>query len=145
MRVSAAGHLAGAGSSIVAAIVKATTSRSTAPFPVPQASAPALLLPRIAGDGLEWQNRPGFSSVNSVNSVFMLPSRLHGRPERAEACVVPVFEPRVTDTNCRLFAPLSPVCQVSPLCLDQFRRELCNHPDQLAVNYVLSGIQHRWF
>ena len=93
MRVSAAGRSAGAGSGIVAAIAKANNSRSTAPFPVPLASAPVPPLPGIAGNGTESQDRPAVTSVHSVNSVFALPSRLHGPPDSAVACFIPVSEP----------------------------------------------------
>ena len=53
-----------------------------------------------------------------------------------------LVEPHAMAPNFCLFAPLAPVRQVSPLCLDQFQLELCNHPDHSAINYVLSGIQH---
>lgn len=142
MRVNAAGPLAGVGSGIAAVTAKGNTSRSTVPFPVPLASAPVPPRPGIAGDGTEWQDRPGVISVHSVNSVFALPSRLHGPPVSAMASVVPVSVSCVTAPKLRLFAPLGPVCQVSPLCLDQFQLELLNHPDRSVVNYVLSGIQH---
>lgn len=142
MRVNAAGPLAGVGSGIAAVTAKGNTSRSPVPFPVPLASVPVPPLPGIAGDGTEWQDRPGVISVHSVNSVFALPSRLHGPPVSAMASVVPVSVSCVTAPKLRLFAPLAPVCQVSPLCLDQFQLELLNHPDRSVVNYVLSGIQH---
>ena len=141
MRVNAAGRSAGAGSGTAAAIAKGNISRSTASFPVPLASAPVPPLPGIAEDSTEWQDRPGVISVHSVNSVFALPSRLHGPPDSAVACFVLVSEPRVMVPNFCLFGPLVPVCQVSPLSLDQFQLELLNHLDRSAVNYVLSGIQ----
>ena len=74
--------------------------------------------------------------------MFALPNRLHGPPESAEACFVPVVKPQVTAPIFLSFAPLASVCQVSPLRLDQFWLEFCNHPDQSAANYVLSGNQH---
>ena len=53
-----------------------------------------------------------------------------------------LVEPHAMAPNFCLLAPLAPVRQVSPLCLDQFQLELRNHPDHSAINYVLSGIQH---
>ena len=74
--------------------------------------------------------------------MFALPSWLHRPPDSTEACFVPVFEPRVAVPIVRSFAPLAPVCGVSLLRLDQFQLELHNHPDQFAINYVISGVQH---
>ena len=77
---SAAGHLVRAGFSIVAAIMRAITSRSTLQIPTPLANAPVLPLTGIAGDGIDWQDCPEEGSVNSINSVLALPCWLHGQP-----------------------------------------------------------------
>lgn len=41
----------------------------------------------------------------------------------------------------RLFSPLAPVKEVSPLVVSKFQAELCNHPDRSAVLFVLAGLR----
>ena len=140
MKGNVSGLLVGASFATNVATVQVTTPKLTAPFPAPLARAPAL--PPQGGEGLgtDWPQAPSDACVHSVNNLVALPSRQHDLPYMPQSvCSVPV--PVISSVPVYTFSPLSPVSEVSLLCLDQFQLELHHHPDRSAVAYMISGIQ----
>ena len=71
--------------------------------------------------------------------MFALPSQLHGLPESAEACFVPVVKPQVTP---QFFFASGLSLPGLTVMLEPISVGIAQSPRAARANFVLSGIQH---